>query len=85
MAFRDFVSLVGNFSINFMSLDEVLDISTDNYAMREMLDIVRSMVDDIGCVVVITHRGEVVADKFDHKIMVEYDGTYSHMGDVTAV
>lgn len=85
MAFRDFVSLVGNFSINFMSLDEVLDISTDNYAMREMLDIVRSMVDDIGCVVVITHRGEVVADKFDHKIMVEYDGTYSHIGDVTAV
>lgn len=85
MAFRDFVSLVGNFSINFMSLDEVLDISTDNYAMREMLDIVRSMVSDIGCVVVITHRGDAVADKFDHKITVEYDGTYSHMGDVTAV
>lgn len=85
MAFRDFVSLIGNFDINFMSLDEVLDISTDNYAMREMLDIVRSMVDDIGCVVVITHRGEVVADKFDHKITVEYDGTYSHMGDVVAV
>ena len=85
MAFRDFVSLVGNFSINFMSLDEVLDISTDNYAMREMLDIVRSMVSDIGCVVVITHRGDAVADKFDHKIVVEYDGTYSHMGDVTAV
>ena len=85
MAFRDFVSLVGNFSVNFMSLDEVLDISTDNYAMREMLDIVRSMVEDIGCVVVITHRGEVVADKFDHKITVEYDGTYSHMGGVAAV
>jgi chromosome segregation ATPase len=85
MAFRDFVSLVGNFSINFMSLDEVLDISTDNYAMREMLDIVRSMVSEIGCVVVITHRGDAVADKFDHKIVVEYDGTYSHMGEVTAV
>ena len=85
MAFRDFVSLIGNFDINFMSLDEVLDISTDNYAMREMLDIVRSMVDDIGCVVVITHRGDVVADKFDHKITVEYDGTYSHMGDVVAI
>lgn len=85
MAFRDFVSLVGNFSINFMSLDEVLDISTDNYAMREMLDIVRSMVSEIGCVVVITHRGDAVADKFDHKIVVEYDGTYSHMGDVTAI
>ena len=85
MAFRDFVSLVGNFSVNFMSLDEVLDISTDNYAMREMLDIVRSMVDDIGCVVVITHRGDAVADKFDHKINVDYDGTYSHMGEVTSL
>ena len=85
MAFRDFVSLVGNFSVNFMSLDEVLDISTDNYAMREMLDIVRSMVEDIGCVVVITHRGDAVADKFDHKINVDYDGTYSHMGEVTSI
>jgi hypothetical protein len=43
------------------------------------------MVSEIGCVVVITHRGDAVADKFDHKIVVEYDGTYSHMGEVTAV
>lgn len=83
MAFRDFVSMVGNFDLNFMSLDEVLDISTDNTAMREMLGMVRSMVDEIGCVVVITHRGEVVADMFDHKITLAFDGTYSHMGEIT--
>lgn len=82
MAFRDFVSLVGNFKINFLSLDEVLDISTDNNAMRDMLDIVKDMVQDIGCVMVVTHRGDVVADKFDNKITVEYDGTYSRLGDV---
>lgn len=82
MAFRDFVSLVGNFSVNFISLDEVLDISTDNNAMREMLDLVKEMVADIGCAVVITHRGDVVSDKFDYKLGITYDGLYSHLGKI---
>jgi len=82
MAFRDFVSLVGNFKINFLSMDEVLDISTDDSGMREMLDIVRDMAEDIGCALVITHRGSVVADKFDYRISVEYDGNYSTLGEL---
>ena len=82
MAFRDFVSLVGNFSVNFLSLDEVLDISTDDNGMRDMMDIARTMSDDIGCTVVVTHRGQVVADKFDYKIGVNYDGMYSHLTDI---
>ena len=82
MAFRDFVSLVGNFSVNFLSLDEVLDISTDDNGMREMLDIAKMMSDDIGCTVVVTHRGSVVADKFDYKLGVTYDGMYSHLTDI---
>lgn len=82
MAFRDFVSMVGNFKINFLSLDEVLDISTDNNAMRDMLDLVKSMVGDIGCAAVVTHRGEVVADKFDYKVAITYDGSYSRIGSL---
>ncbi|MCQ2123326.1 MAG: AAA family ATPase [Fibrobacter sp.] len=82
MAFRDFVSLIGNFSVNFLSLDEVLDISTDDNAMREMLDLVKSMVADIGCAVVITHRGAAVADKFDYSLGVTYDGLYSRLEDL---
>lgn len=82
MAFRDFVSMVGNFKINFLSMDEVLDVSTDDSGMREMLDIVRDMADEIGCALVITHRGPVVADKFDYRIAVEYDGNYSSLGEL---
>lgn len=82
MAFRDFVSMVGNFRINFLSMDEVLDISTDDAGMRDMLDIVRDMNDDIGCTLVITHRGSVVADKFDYRLTVENDGMYSTLGEL---
>ena len=82
MAFRDFVSMVGNFRINFLAMDEVLDISTDDEGMREMLDIVRSMASEIGCALVITHRGNVVADKFDYRLRVEYDGNYSTLGEL---
>jgi len=82
MAFRDFVSLIGNFSVNFLSLDEVLDISTDDNAMRDMLDLVKVMLDDIGCAVIITHRGKVVSDKFDYHQEVTNNGLYSKLGDL---
>jgi len=81
MAFRDFVSLVGDFNVNFLSLDEVLDISTDDSAMRDMLDLAKLMMADIGCAVVITHRGKVVADKFDYELEVSYNGMYSRLGE----
>lgn len=82
LAFRDFVSLIGNFQVNFLSLDEVLDISTDNNAMREMLELIKGMVDEIGCAMVITHRGSVVSDMFDYRLPITYDGAYSRIGDL---
>lgn len=85
LAFRDFVNLVGNFKVNFLSLDEVLDISTDNNAMRDMLDLVKLMADEIGCVSVITHRGDVVSDKFDYKLTITNDGAYSRLGKLERI
>ena len=82
MAFRDFVSLVGNFNVNFLSLDEVLDISTDDNSMRDMLDLAKLMLADIGCAVIITHRGKVVSDKFDFQQEVTNNGMYSMLGDL---
>lgn len=82
MAFRDFVSMVGNFNVNFLSLDEVLDISTDDTAMHEMLDLAKLMMADIGCAMIISHRGKVVADKFDYHLEVSYNGMYSRLGDI---
>lgn len=82
MAFRDFVSLVGNFNVNFLSLDEVLDISTDDNSMRDMLDLAKLMLEDIGCAVIITHRGKVVSDKFDFHQAVTNNGLYSMLGPI---
>ncbi len=81
MAFRDFVSLVGNFNVNFLSLDEVLDISTDDNSMRDMLDLAKLMLAD-SCAVIITHRGQVVSDKFDFYQAVTNNGMYSTLGPV---
>lgn len=82
MAFRDFVSLVGNFNVNFLSLDEVLDISTDDNSMRDMLDLAKLMLADIGCALIITHRGKVVSDKFDFHQAVTNNGLYSMLGPI---
>ena len=85
MAFRDFVSLVGNFNVNFLSLDEVLDISTDDNSMRDMLDLAKLMLADIGCAVIITHRGNVVSDKFDFHQAVTNNGLYSMLGPIKSM
>lgn len=82
MAFRDFVAMVGNFSINLLSLDEVIDQSTDDNAMRDMMDLVRSMSDSIGCALVITHRVAAVMDKFDYWVTIEHDGMFSSIGEM---
>lgn len=82
MAFRDFVSRVGHFSVNFVSFDEVIDQSTDNNAMREMLEMIRGMVDKIGCAFIISHRGEVVRDLFDYRLEVKNNGAYSRLGEL---
>lgn len=85
MAFRDFASLIGNFKLNFVSFDEVLDQSTDNNAMMDMLEIIRGMVDELGCVFIITHRWSVVADMFDYQLEVTNNGTYSKLGELTRI
>ena len=82
MAFRDFISLVGNFAVNILFLDEVLDISTDNTALREMLELAKDLCKDIGSICAITHRGNVVSDMFDFKQNVLNDGLYSSLSEV---
>ena len=85
MAFRDFAAMLGNFKLNFISFDEVIDQSTDDNAMREMLEMIRGMVPDIGCAFVITHRGGVVRDLFDYKLEVKNNGAYSRLGELEAM
>ena len=78
-------ALAADFKLNFISFDEVIDQSTDDNAMREMLEMIRGMVPDIGCAFVITHRGGVVRDLFDYKLEVKNNGAYSRLGELEAI
>lgn len=79
MAFRDFVTSIGDFKINVLFLDEVLDVSTDSEALRDMIMLLKNKVTEIGGIYLITHRGNDVTECFDHRIEVEYDGRYSSL------
>ena len=85
MAFRDFVFDIADFNINTMFLDEVLDISTDPEALRDMLTLIRNNITRIGSVYLITHRGPEVSDCFDNKLEVMHDGRYSSLKQVKLV
>lgn len=79
MAFRDFVTSIADFKINTLFLDEVLDISTDEDALKDMVALVKQKSKDIGGVYIISHRGEVFDDYLDHEIEIQFDGRYSSL------
>lgn len=79
VAFRDFVTSIADFKINILFLDEVLDISTDEEALENMIQLLKNKVPEIGGIYLMTHRGEQFADYFDNCIQVENDGRYSSL------
>lgn len=83
MAFRDFVSIIGNFAINILFLDEVLDISVDDIGLECMVDILKTKVNDIGGIYVMTHRGESFSNDWSSIVEIKHDGTFSELVNVT--
>lgn len=79
MAFRDFVSMIGDFSINILFLDEVLDISVDDAGLDNMVEILKSKVKDIGGIYLMTHRGEAFSNEWDHVVEISQDGNFSEI------
>jgi len=77
MAFRDFVIRIADFKINILFLDEVLDVSTDAEALREMVMMLKNKISEIKSIYLITHRGADITECFDNKIEVTHDGRYS--------
>ena len=77
MAFRDFVTRMGDFKISSMFFDEVLDISTDDETIQEMLFMVKSKLSEIRSMFVVSHRSKEFTDMFDNFIDISNDGTYS--------
>lgn len=82
MAFCDFVFTISNFRINCMFLDEILDISTDDQSLRDMVSLVRTRTEKTPCIFAVTHRARVIQDLFDYKLNINFNGLFSSIGDL---
>lgn len=83
MAFCDFVFRVANFKINVMFLDEILDVSTDDVALREMVMLVRTRAKQTPTIFAVTHREAIIRDLFDYKMNIDNNGLFSTIGSCT--
>lgn len=83
MAFCDFVFRVANFKINCLFLDEILDVSTDDVSLREMVELVRTRTNQTPTIFAVTHREAIIQDLFDYKLDIENNGLFSMIGECT--
>jgi DNA repair exonuclease SbcCD ATPase subunit len=81
MAFCDFVFRVANFKINCLFLDEILDVSTDDVSLREMVELVRTRTNQTPTIFAVTHREAIIQDLFDYKLDIENNGLFSTLGE----
>ena len=79
IAFRDFVTNIADFKINLLVLDEVLDISTDEKTLVDMMMLTKKKQASIGNINIISHRGDVIMEYIDRIIDVQKDGLYSEL------
>ena len=75
---REVAKLKNSVSTNLLLLDEVFDSSLDQSATDELMKILRKMSDRTN-MFVISHKGEVLLDKFDRVIEFEKNGDFSTM------
>ena len=75
---REVAKLKNSVSTNLLLLDEVFDSSLDQSATDELMKILRSMSDRTN-MFVISHKGEVLLDKFERVIEFEKNGDFSIM------
>ena len=75
---REVAKLKNSVSTNLLLLDEVFDSSLDQSATDELMKILRNMSDRTN-MFVISHKGEVLLDKFERVIEFEKNGDFSTM------
>lgn len=85
MAFCDFVFRVANFKINCLFLDEILDVSTDDVALREMVSLVRTRTNQTPSIFAVTHREAIIQDMFDYKLNIDNNGLFSTIGSCSTL
>lgn len=79
-AFRDFMIARNGLSSNLLVLDEYFDSAIDDLTVERILEMLRSMSDEMNqSIYVITHRKEVTPDMFDNLLVVEKTNGTSHI------
>ncbi len=77
---REVARMKNSVSTNLLILDEVFDSSLDTSGTNELLQILRSLGDDTN-VFVISHKGDILVDKFLKTIKFEKLNDFSRMSD----
>ena len=77
---REVARMKNSVATNLLILDEVFDSSLDTEGTNELLKILRSLGNETN-VFVISHKGEILVDKFLRTIKFEKINDFSHMSD----
>ena len=77
---REVARMKNSVATNLLILDEVFDSSLDSSATAELLSILRSLGHETN-VFVISHKGEILVDKFLRTIKFEKINDFSKMSD----
>lgn len=77
---REVARMKNSVATNLLILDEVFDSSLDTEGTNELLKILRSLGDDTN-VFVISHKGEILVDKFMRTLKFEKVNDFSKLSD----
>ena len=77
---REIAKMKNSASTNLLILDEVFDSSLDDASTNELLKILRSLNNDTN-VFVISHKGEILVDKFLRTLKFEKVNDFSKVTD----
>ena len=75
---REVAQLKNSVATNLLILDEVFDSSLDQSATDELMKILKNKLDKTN-LFVISHKGEVLIDRFDKTIEFKKDGDFSNL------
>jgi ABC-type multidrug transport system ATPase subunit len=59
----------------------MLDVSTDDVSLREMVELVRTRTQQTPTIFAVTHRESIIQDLFDYKLDIENNGLFSMIGE----
>ena len=75
---REVAQLKNSVATNLLILDEVFDSSLDQSATDELMKILKNKLDNTN-LFVISHKGEVLIDRFDRTVEFKKDGDFSNL------